>query len=211
MSLPAPVKSMLLLGPTGAGKTPLGRHMEVNGFNGRKCFHFDFGHQMRIIAGRDNLPDGLSSAEHSFIRRVLDGGLLLENEHFHIAGKVINLFLRGNGLREGDVLILNGLPRHIDQAKGMAGMVEVEGLIVLECPEEDVYRRICENTGNDRAGRVDDNIAMVRRKLEIFKQRTEPLIDYFSNTGCKIVRIKVTASSTTENLYSDLISLSRIF
>ena len=39
--------AILLLGPTGSGKTPLGELMERRGFGGRRCRHFDLGDRLR--------------------------------------------------------------------------------------------------------------------------------------------------------------------
>ncbi|MCX7427258.1 MAG: hypothetical protein NTW96_16720 [Planctomycetia bacterium] len=41
--------AMLLLGPTGSGKTPLGDLLERRGLGGRRCVHFDFGAHLRRI------------------------------------------------------------------------------------------------------------------------------------------------------------------
>ncbi|MDW7761659.1 MAG: hypothetical protein SCM96_13625 [Acidobacteriota bacterium] len=43
--------AVLILGPTGSGKTPLGRELETRGHAGRRCRHFDFGAEMRALAG----------------------------------------------------------------------------------------------------------------------------------------------------------------
>ena len=47
MALP---HALLLIGPTGSGKTPLGELLERSGLWGRPCRHFDFGERMRRIA-----------------------------------------------------------------------------------------------------------------------------------------------------------------
>ena len=197
-----PVNAILLIGPTGAGKTPLGGHVEKHGAAGKRHVHFDFGHQLRTIAEYDTPPEGFDEAEHAFIREVLEKGLLLENEHFVIARKIIALFLRRCNFRDSDVLLLNGLPRHRDQAKDMEDVVKVKGIIALECAAGDVHARIRKNTGLDRTGRTDDSLEMVGRKLEIFRNRTEPLIDYYAAGGVPVFTIKVTSDSTTEQLYS---------
>lgn len=197
--------SILLLGPTGAGKSPLGNEIQKKGINGKRCFHFDFGHELRSIADLDLPPEGFQKNDLLFIRDVLERGLLLENEHFHIAEKIVHYFMRRNDFREDDILILNGLPRHVDQAIDMAGIVEVRGLVVLECEPEEVYSRIEKNTGMDRTGRIDDGIAMIRKKLDIFNARTAPLIEHYSNMGCVILKVRITAALTPEDAYDAFI------
>jgi len=199
-------RSILLLGPTGVGKSPLGNQIEKRGIQGKRCLHFDFGHELRSIADFGLTPEGFQEKDLSFIRDVLEKGLLLENEHFHIAEKIVHYFLRRNDGREDDMLILNGLPRHVDQAKDMNGIVSVKSLIVLECEPKEVYKRIERNIGRDRTGRIDDSLDMVRRKLEIFKARSVPLINYYANRGCDIFTIQITATSTPETTYDACIA-----
>ena len=194
-------RSILLLGPTGAGKSPLGNQIEKKGIRGKRCFHFDFGHELRGVAGLDMPPAGFLEKDLLFIRDVLDKGLLLENEHFHIAEKIIRYFMRRNDFREDDLLILNGLPRHTDQAHDVAEIVEVRSLVVLECGPGEVYSRIQKNTGMDRTGRIDDGIAMIRKKLDIFNARTAPLIEHYSNMGCDILKVRISAALTPEGAY----------
>lgn len=203
------VRAILLLGPTGAGKTPLGEYFEKKGFGGRKCLHFDFGHEMRSIALGNRPPEGFDKEEHSFIRDVLDKGLLLENEHFPIAKKIIDFFLHRKSFTARHTLILNGIPRHVDQARDMDAVADIESLVVLECSADDTCHRISSNVGGDRTRRVDDGIGMIRKKLEIYTSRTAPLIDYYADRGCNIFAIKVTATSTTEDFYSSLLSAQR--
>ena len=198
-------RAILLLGPTGAGKTPLGDQIAQNGIRGKRCFHFDFGHELRSIAGLALPPDGFREEDLSFIRDVLDKGLLLENEHFHIAEKIIQYFLRRNDFGEEDILILNGLPRHTDQAKDMSGFIDVKGVVLLVCEPEEVYKRIKLNSGGDRTGRPDDSLDMISKKLEIFKARTAPLIEYYSNIGCDILLVNISAASTPEDTYKAFI------
>jgi len=197
-------RSMLLVGPTGAGKTPLGDYFEERGFSGKRCFHFDFGHLLRNIAGEGSPPEGFSEEDHAFITAVLERGLLLENKNFFIAEKIITLFFHRSNFARNDILVLNGLPRHVGQAEDMEEIVEIQDIIVLECSPKDVYRRIRCNTGSDRAERVDDDIGMVRKKLEIFRRRTAPLIDYYANAGGNVCSINVSSSSTAEDLYSEV-------
>ncbi len=203
-----PVGAILLIGPTGVGKTPFGSCLERNGFRGRRCLHFDFGQELRSVAGQEFPPEGFSSHEQTFIRDVLEKGLLLENEYFPVAEKVVDSFLRRKGFCRSDILVLNGLPRHEDQAKDIDRKMEVRGLVVLECEAEDIFERIRHNTGGDRMGRSDDGVEMIRKKLAIFHTRTAPLISHYTKAGGGVFRLKVSFFSTAEELYSDFLSLN---
>lgn len=204
-----PVNGMLLIGPTGVGKTPFGNYLEEYGVGGKRCFHFDFGHQLRSVAVHDGPAADYTAGEHEFIGKVLSEGVLLENEHFYIAEKIIDVFLHGRGFKENDILVLNGLPRHAGQALDIERKVAVTGVIVLDCSAEDIYSRIRENAGGDRMGREDDGIGMVRKKLEIFHRRTAPLIQHYETAGRDVFRLKVNYSSTAEELYSDFLLLEK--
>jgi len=198
---------MLLIGPTGSGKTPLGSYIEQHGISGRRCHHFDFGHELRSIADADTAPEGFTESEHQFLQDVLRKGLLLEDQHFPLAKRIVRDFLARSFFEESDILILNGLPRHTGQALDMAELVNVTCLLVLECTAEDVCERIRVNTGGDRTARVDDAEEMIRKKLEIFHGRTAPLIDHYAEQGLRLMKLPVHASSTSETVYSRLISL----
>ena len=85
--------AILLLGPTGSGKTPLGAALEEHGVCGRQCLHFDFGENLRACAeGRGTLTD----EEMAFLRGVLDddvseGHLAVRGEcHPVVAGDAEN-------------------------------------------------------------------------------------------------------------------------
>jgi adenylate kinase len=201
------IRAMLLIGPTGVGKTPFGEHIQKRGFDGRRCLHFDFGHQLRMIAEGETPPEGFSLGEHAFINDVLVKGLLLENEHFAMAEKIIDIFLKKSGFTGAEVLVLNGLPRHEDQARDIDRKLNVTSLLVLDCTAEDVFKRIMHNTGGDRAGRSDDGVEMVRKKLDIFHARTAPLVGHYEKAGKDVFRLKVTHSSTVEDLYADFLAM----
>jgi adenylate kinase family enzyme len=201
-------KSLLLLGPTGVGKSPLGDCIEQKGINGSRCLHFDFGHQLRLLGGHTTPPGGFHADELFFIREVLAGGLLLENEHFSLAEKIFLSFLCRKSFCEGDILILNGLPRHAAQAEDMEKLADIQTLVILECTAEEVQKRVEQNVGEDRVDRDDDSIEMIKKKLAIFERRTAPLVDFYSSRGRSICRLKVTAASTTEDTYKNFLSLS---
>ena len=191
---------MLLLGPTGSGKTPLGRLLAARGLAGRRCVHFDLGERLRAVAVGDLRLPGLTDADVAFVRHVLDEGALLEDEHFHIAEAILRDFIA-----EADALIvLNGLPRHEGQAEDVARIVEVAEAIHLACPAETVLQRIAADTGGDRTDRCDDGLLAVRRKLEIFNRRIAPLLDYYRRRGTPVRDVPVGPTDTPEDVWRKL-------
>jgi adenylate kinase family enzyme len=199
--------SWLLVGPTGAGKTPLGRLLEGKGAAGRRCFHFDFGAELRAVAASPERASSLSPAEVEVIRRSLATGALLEDHEFPIALKVLRAFAREKGLREDDRLILNGLPRHIGQARMMEDVVRVQVVISLEAAPEVVRERILLDTGGDRVERPDDELHAIRQKLVIFRMRTLPLVEYYENREVPVVRLTVRAKMTAADMYGAVLDL----
>ncbi len=202
-----PVDAILLLGPTGSGKSPLGDQIAALGFLGRRSHHLDFGAELRSIASGIG-ANSYSSEEQDFILDVLERGALLENEHFVLAEKIIGLFLARSRFRSGDILVLNGMPRHEGQAQDVARIASVRALVVLVCSVESVVRRIEENTGGDRTGRIDDDRALIDRKLRIYAERTAPLIEYYKKTGSRVYHLEVNERTTTGSAYHQLSSLA---
>ena len=86
-------EAILLLGPTGSGKTPLGEMLEARGLGGCACAHFDFGDRLRRIAAGQLEIDGLTPADRAFLVDVLERGALLEDKHFPIAEKILQAFI----------------------------------------------------------------------------------------------------------------------
>ncbi len=195
----------LLVGPTGAGKTPLGRRLEEKGAAGRRCFHFDFGAELRAVAASPGRVPGLAPEDVEVVRRSLATGALLEDHEFTIAVNILRAFLRGRGVGEHDVLVLNGLPRHIGQARMMEDVVRVELVVSLEAAPEVVRERIILDTGGDRVERVDDELHAIRQKLVIFRMRTMPLIAYYDDREVAVVHLAVGARMTAEDMLGSLL------
>ena len=179
-------RGLLLLGPTGSGKTPLGQTLQRRGLWQSRCLHFDFGEQLREVVRRD-CPDGLIRREEiDFLGEVLRSGALLEDEHFPIAQHLLQSFLAARDADARTLVVLNGLPRHVGQARAVDAIVEVTAVVYLQCSAETVLARIRANAGGDRADRVDDDLASVRRKLSIFAERTAPLVEHYRAGGAVV-------------------------
>lgn len=180
-------QGILLIGPTGAGKTPLGEALETSGIAGRRWFHFDFGAHLREAARQPEKYSFLGEADVRTIRSSLETGALLEDDQFHIVASLFSSFKVIRGMTDDDTVVLNGIPRHAGQAARLADYVDVVKVVQLDCDEETVVRRIRNNSGGDRTHRIDDDTAAVIRKCRTFRERTLPLLSFYRDLAVDIV------------------------
>lgn len=199
--------TLLLLGPTGSGKTPLGQEIEARGFRGMKCVHFDFGENLREVVARNCPDDAISSTDIEFLRGVLATGALLEDEQFPLAERILLAFLARHQVEATTCVVLNGLPRHAGQAEAIDAILDIRAVVCLDCSSETVLERLASNVGGDRGKRVDDQLADVRRKLEIFHRRTTPLVDHYRRRGVPIETIRVTPTMTAAQAWATLLPM----
>lgn len=85
-----------------------------------------------------------------------------------------------------DGLIMDGFPRTVQQAKAVDRMLDDRGesvdvVLRLEVDEEELVRRM---SGRAREqGRDDDTPETIRRRLEVFREQTAPLVAYYREQG----------------------------
>ena len=112
-----------------------------------------------------------------------------------------------------DGFILDGFPRTIEQAKALGRQLEelrrrVTAAILIDTPDEEVIRRlsgrrvcvksghnyhiefdppkregVCDQDGSRLIQRDDDKPDVIRNRLEVYHDQTEPLIDYYDQKG----------------------------
>ncbi len=196
--------AILVLGPTGVGKTPLGEYIEENGLGATRCCHFDFGEHLRSAHAASAEYPFLSAEESAVIDRVLGTGALLEDHQFGIVEKLFSDFTKRKNMTPSDWVLLNGMPRHVGQALKVRQFADVKFVLYLVCSDTLVYRRIVTNVGGDRADRVDDDIAAVKNKLEIFKTWTLPLVAHYQRLGARLIEVEVGLSTSPREIVSHL-------
>jgi len=199
---------ILILGPTGAGKTPLGDCLGARGLWGRRCRHFDFGAALRRLAQTPNADGLLTAEEMRVVAESLRTAALLEDEHFPIARKVLSAFVAETAV--GDLIVLNGLPRHVGQARDVEVIVDVRAAVHLACTPEAAIARIRANTAGDRAGRADDDERAIRAKLDVFARRSLPLLEHYRRRGARVETVPVAADTRSEDIWKQLDARPRI-
>ncbi len=78
--------------------------------------------------------------------------------------------------------LLDGFPRNVNQAKALEDLLKkihqpIELVVLLELRNELLIERLISR------GRADDTEAVVRHRLEVYREKTAPLIDFYSNKG----------------------------
>jgi len=204
MAIKTRYEAILLIGATGSGKTPFGDICEQKGLWGRSCLHFDFGEQLRRVAGNRASGSFLSGKDKSTVTCSLKTGKLLEKEDFHIAVDILKNFVKDKGAKPDVLLVMNGLPRHRSQAEDVGTMVDVKMLVYLDCDPEVIRQRIAQNSGGDRTGRIDDSLPEIELKLKLFSERTLPLIDYYRSRGVRVEKVPVAVESSAELIHRRL-------
>lgn len=78
--------------------------------------------------------------------------------------------------------ILDGFPRSLAQAEALDELLDgmgrpIEAVIHLEVDNEEIVQRLLDR------GRADDNEDVIRNRLQVFQNQTQPLIEYYRAQG----------------------------
>jgi adenylate kinase len=188
---------LLFLGPPGAGK----------------------GTQARELAREWGIPQ---VATGDMLREAMTAGTPLGRaaKQYYDRGELVpdDVILKMVAERFGQPdaaqgFILDGFPRTIAQAEGLAAMLDrlghnVDSVIYFDVSEPELVRRltgrrlcracqtpfhvvsappkragVCDKCGGELYQRVDDSEATVRNRLAVYERQTAPLLDYYRKRG----------------------------
>ncbi|MGI8891321.1 MAG: adenylate kinase family protein [Chthoniobacterales bacterium] len=78
-----------------------------------------------------------------------------------------------------DVLVLDGIPRNVGQAKIMDEVIDVKKVFHLSCPDRDqLFVRLKKRALKDN--RLDDaNDEVIKRRLETYETESKPVLQYY--------------------------------
>ncbi|MFW6215697.1 MAG: adenylate kinase family protein, partial [Alkalispirochaetaceae bacterium] len=117
-------------------------------------------------------------------------------------------------------------PRTIPQAEALSDFAQIDAAINFSLPDEEIVKRLSgrrvhpgsgrtyhvlfnppevegkdDLTGEDLVTRPDDEVEAIRNRLEVYKEQTEPLIDYYDQ---KNLLITVDASPKPDEVFESL-------
>lgn len=91
-----------------------------------------------------------------------------------------------DALQPCEGVIFDGFPRTIAQAESLKQMLaargtEVSAMLELDVPEDMLVERLV-NRGKT-SGRADDNEETIKKRLEVYRSQTAPLISWYEKEG----------------------------
>ena len=158
---------IVLLGPPGAGK----------------------GTQAQLLAERLGVP---SISTGDMLRAAVAAGTELGRrvDSVMASGALVDDALMAEVVRErlaeSDTArgyLLDGYPRTLPQAETLAGILresgrDLDAVLLVDVPEDELVRRILLRQRGD-----DDTEEVVRERLRVYREKTEPLIGYYRERG----------------------------
>ena len=146
------------------------------------------------------------------VKGYVDKGLLVPDE---VVVEVLQHRLSQIPKSKG--FILDGFPRTQEQAKALEGITKIDVIILIEVPDDIIIerlssRRICKNCGEiynirflrpkvegvcDKCGgplyqRSDDSAEVVKKRLKVYQQQSEPLLAYYKKKNVPFITSRTT-------------------
>ena len=161
---------IILMGPPGAGK----------------------GTQAKVVAGRLDIP-AISTGDIFRANVSQETPLGLEAKRYMDAGEYVPDEVTNKMVRDriaepdaADGFLLDGYPRTLAQVTELDGMIaatghQLDAVLVLTVDQEAVVGRLLQRAETE--GRADDTEAVIRRRLEVYAEETEPLIAVYDERG----------------------------
>jgi len=208
---------LVFLGPPGAGKGTQAKLLSQRmGF-----LHLSTGDLLRE-AVKNQTPLGKKAKEY------MDRGELVPDE-------LIVQLIEETMPKDGNV-ILDGFPRTVNQALALEEMLRVKGekiskVLFFDVPDEVIIDRlsgrrvcskcgavyhvkynppkvegVCDLCGGTLVQRDDDKEEVVRKRLEVYRKQTQPLIEFYQKRG---IIYKLDAGKGVEELFEEVKGLVR--
>ena len=179
---------LLLLGPPGAGK-------------GTQAMRIAEDYQIPQIGTGDMLRSAVAAGTElgKRAKAVMDSGALVPDDV--IVGVMRERLAAGDTDRG---FVLDGFPRTIPQAEALDSMLEelgrrIAAVLELQLDEEEAVRRL--ERRSSKEGRSDDTPETIRRRMQVYRAQTEPLVAYYLGRS---VLVGIDAGRTVDGVYSQI-------
>lgn len=118
-------------------------------------------------------------------RAVMERGELVSDEL--VLGMLAER-LRAEDCREG--FILDGFPRNVAQAEALERLLDeleqpVQHAVEIRVPDSLIVDRIAIRAREE--GRADDDAETVQKRLDIYREQTAPVVDFYAKRGLHVL------------------------
>ncbi len=165
-------QTILIFGAPGSGKGTQGKALGLlPGF-----FHFACGDVFRSL-------DTTTDVGQAFLEYSSKGELVPDEITIRLWAGRIKQAVESRDFRPSlDYLVLDGIPRDVNQAALMKDEVDVRAVFHLTCPDrEQLILRLKNRALKDN--RFDDaNEQVIRKRLETYEAESRPLLDYYDRS-----------------------------
>jgi adenylate kinase len=166
--------SILLFGAPGSGKGTQGKILgTIPGF-----YHCSCGDVFRAV-------DIRSEYGQAFLQYSSKGQLVPDDITIGLWSQQIDSMVQAGRFKPDiDFLVLDGIPRNVNQAKILQSSLDVRRVFHLECPNKQlVYDRLKRRALKEN--RLDDiNDEVIERRQKVYQEESQPVLDYY---GPKLV------------------------
>ena len=162
-------KTILLFGAPGAGKGTQGKILgKVPGF-----YHLACGDVFRSLDMASDL--GKKFMEYSSRGELVPDELTIEMWRQNMHAQTVLSIYKPNV----DLLVLDGIPRNVNQAKHLEQYLEVLTVLHLVCPDiEAMVTRMRRRALKEN--RIDDaDEKVIRRRFEVYRRETAPILNHY--------------------------------
>jgi adenylate kinase len=164
-------KSLLLLGAPGSGKGTQGKILgTIPGF-----FHCACGDVFRAV-------DVRSEYGKAFLKYSSKGQLVPDDITVGLWSNQIDSMVQAGRFKPDiDFLVLDGIPRNVNQAKILSDKLDVRRVFHLQCADKTkVYERLQRRALKEN--RLDDiSIEVIEKRQKVYMEETEPVIEFYGN------------------------------
>lgn len=181
--------NIILFGPPGAGKGTQSEKI-IAEFN---LFHISTGNILREEV-KQQTELGLAA------KSIMDQGKLVSDEI--ILGMVEKVIEKNKDTVKG--FIFDGFPRTIPQAEGLMQLLKkmnlnLSGVISLSVDEPELIQRLLKRA--QASGRSDDTEEVIKKRQEVYRNETEPLLEYYQN---KNLLYAVNGMGSIDEIYANI-------
>ena len=163
-------KTFLLFGAPGSGKGTQGKTLGSI----PRFFHCPCGDVFRSI-------DTRTEVGKAFLEYSSKGQLVPDEVTVELWKEAIDAAVDAHKFKPDiDTLVLDGIPRNVNQAKIMEKMIDVQKVFHLSCPNrEALFGRLKKRALKDN--RLDDaNEEVIKRRLAIYEDESKPVLQHYS-------------------------------